>query len=104
MKKYSSGSLLKGILLGSFVPLGGYLLAFALFDVIGQLSESGGLMEYSPDFRPRTLLLVGLMCNLIPFHYFIRQGETRTVRGIVLPTMIFALIWFFYFRASIFSL
>ncbi|GEM_PF-204750 len=103
MKKYSSGTLLKGILLGALVPFGGYLLAYAIFDVLGQITESGGLMEYSASFRPRTLMLVGLMCNLIPFHYYIQQGETRTVRGIVLPTLIYGLIWFFYFRESIFS-
>jgi len=103
MKKYSSGTLGKGLLIGSLVPFAGYLIAFALFDFLAQWSESGGLLEYSADFRPRTLVLVGLMCNLIPFHYFIRQGETRTVRGIVLPTLIYGLIWFFYFRESIFG-
>ncbi|NBB89159.1 MAG: hypothetical protein GVX96_05185 [Bacteroidetes bacterium] len=103
MKRYTSGTILKGILFGTLVPIGGYLIAFALFDVIARISESGALIEYTSDFRPRTLCLVGLMCNLIPFHYFIRQGETRTVRGIVAPTLIYALIWFFYFRESIFA-
>lgn len=103
MKRYTSGRLIKGILIGALVPFAGYLIAYALFDVLGRLSESGGLLEYTSDFRPRTLVLVGLMCNLIPFHYFIREGETRTVRGIVLPTLIYGLIWFFYFRESIFA-
>jgi hypothetical protein len=103
MKRYSSGKIGKGLLIGAIVPFAGYLLAYGVFDFLGRMSDSGGFLEYSSDFRPRTIALVGLMFNLIPFHYYIREGETRTVRGVVVPTLVYAFIWFFYFRDSIFS-
>lgn len=101
--KYTSGSFGKGAIIGFLVPLGGALIAYAIFDLLGRLVY-GGDTTMTATFEPRTVTLIGLIFNLIPFHYFLRRSEYNTVRGLILPTFIYAFAWLFYFWDSIFTL
>ena len=101
--RYTSGSFGKGALIGFLVPLGGALIAYALFDMAGRLFFSGEA-NMTATFEPRTITLIGLIFNLIPFNYYLKRSEYNTVRGIILPTFVYAFAWLFYFWDSIFSL
>ena len=99
-RKYSSGNLWKGVAIGSIVPVIGAILGWALIDFMAEWNWGRAATD---TFSTRTISLIGLIFNLIPFHFFMNRGEINTVRGILFPTMIFALAWFFYFRTTFFS-
>jgi hypothetical protein len=100
--KYTSGSFLKGAIIGSLVPIGGSLIVYALFDLFGRLVF--GEVSTTETFALRTITLLGLAVNLWPFHHYLNRSEYNTVRGLILPTIIYAFVWFFYFHEAIFSL
>ncbi len=85
-----------GFLTGLVVPFVGYAILLMIYDQLeaaGMLSRSG----FSSNFRERTLALVAVCLNLIPLGYFQRRYATRSLRGLVLVTVLYGLIWFFYY-------
>ena len=98
-RKYRSGNLWKGVAIGLVVPLLGALTGWGLIDYIAEWNWGRAARE---TFSPRTISLIGIIFNLLPFHFFLNRGEYNTVRGVLFPTMIYALVWFFYFRTTFF--
>ncbi len=90
--------LITGIILGIVTPIIGWILVPYIFDLIANL---GGRGEFgTPTWRPRTLALIGLCCNLIPFQVAKVKRYDKTLRGITFPTIIFVAAWFLYFKSE----
>jgi len=89
-----------GLILGFLLPVVGYALLLEIYD---QLSSSGIISDegFSRTFRERTIALLAICFNLIPFTYFNRRRMLNGMRGLVFPTVLFVIIWLFYFRESI---
>ncbi|NNE29939.1 MAG: hypothetical protein HKN16_09890 [Saprospiraceae bacterium] len=82
-----------GIILGIIIPFVGYALlltAYENFDLWGWASND----QLSPDFRTRTLGLLAISLNLIPFALYNRLRYVSTMRGLIFPTMVYVVIWF----------
>ena len=82
-----------GIVLGIIIPFIGYALlltAYDNLDVLGVATDK----NLSPDFRTRTLGLLAISLNLIPFAIYNRKKFTNTMRGLVFPTMAYVIYWF----------
>jgi len=85
-----------GLALGLAIPFVGYALLLTLFeqlDAAGVLSSKG----FSANFRQRTLTIVALCLNIIPFNYFYKQRHTNSMRGIAIITVVYAAAWVIYF-------
>ncbi len=89
-----------GIILGLLLPVVGYALLLTLFeqlDAMELLSSKG----FSQHFRQRTLAIVALCINLLPFNYFQRRRELQAMRGVSIVTVIYGLIWLGYFASEL---
>ncbi len=89
-----------GLILGFILPVVGYALLLEIYD---QLSSSGIISDegFSRTFRERTIALLAICFNLIPFTFFNRKRMQNGMRGLVFPTVLFVIIWLYYFRESI---
>lgn len=89
-------NLLFGLAIGLAVPFVGYALLLVIYEQLeaaGALSSSG----FSVNFRQRTVALVAICLNLVPLSYFQRRYMTRSLRGLVLATLVLGVGWFWYF-------
>lgn len=96
---FEKDSLIAGLLLGVFIPFVGYALVLEIYD---QLDAAGIISGFGAgDFRRRTSALLGLCLNLIPFAIFNRKRFFNSMRGIMIPTIIYAGVWLFHFGSKI---
>ncbi len=87
-----------GILSGTLVPALTFVLLYVVFDELSQLgiiSDEG----FSDDFRIRTIALVSVGANVILVRYFQNRYAYNAVRGVVIPTFVFIILWIFYFSS-----
>ncbi len=89
-----------GLLIGLLLPFVGYALLLTIFE---QLSTAGFLSSegFSPNFRQRTLSIVALCLNIFPFNYFFKRRHTRSMRGIAIVTVLYAIAWVVYFSEDL---
>ncbi|MEM1356672.1 MAG: hypothetical protein AAGF89_00630 [Bacteroidota bacterium] len=83
--------ILTGLLTAFIVSTLGY---FLLKEVAGWITESASRPIF---FQERTLALIALCLNLIPMNIFRRAYRNKSLRGLVLGTMVLAGVWFFKF-------
>ena len=95
-------SIFTGLVLGAIVPVLGYIVVEFIFGLLTQM----GLMEYVSSSgatrRVRTLALIGICCNLIPFNISRRNKWDDTMRGIVFPTLLYVGFWLYQYGALLF--
>ena len=94
-----------GLLLGIILPL----IAYAgLYYLDGALITSETVSMTRDDrfiwrgFKRSTLILMALCVNLIPTYIANKRYLEEFIRGIMVPTVIYCFIWFFYFRENFF--
>lgn len=85
-----------GVVTGTIVPIITFLILYVIF---AELSELGIISDegFSPDFRIRTLSLVGIGANVILVKYFQNRHAHQAVRGVIIPTFVFIIGWIVYF-------
>lgn len=95
-------NLLIGIGLGIAIPIVGYAIIMMIFE---KLVSAGLMNEPVSDLgilkRMRTMGVLAIATNLIPFHLYNRKRNFNASRGILLSTIIYAGIWVVYFWDSI---
>jgi len=96
---FEKDSIIVGLLLGVFIPFVGYAVVLEIYDQLDAADIINGIR--TGDFRRRTSALLGLCLNLIPFAFFNRKRFFYSMRGIMIPTIIYAGVWFYYFGAKI---
>ena len=96
LKKNSLGL---GLLLGAVIPFVAYALLMVLNE---QIFESGNLGAGgdSPIFDNNSLLLFAICFNLIPFTFYQRNRFSKSMRGVLGATLIYAMVWLFWFSSS----
>lgn len=48
-------------------------------------------------FRDNTVALLAICLNVLPMNYFRRRYHNKSLRGLVIGTMLLAGVWFFYY-------
>ena len=88
----NKNSILLGIILGVLIPFIGYALLLEIYD---QLDAHGFISDVgmSENFRNRTIALLAICLNLIPFLIYNRMWYIKSMRGIIFPTVIYAFAW-----------
>lgn len=86
-----------GLALGLVIPIVVYGILYVLFgwmDTIGVFTD----VSFAEDFRTRTLTLVSICANLILMQTYRKSHlHQESIRGILLATMLYVVIWFFTF-------
>lgn len=96
MKLFDKDQLPFGLALGVIFPLLGYVALKGLFVVLSQFVNS----DYG-DWRTRTIALLAICFNLIPFNAFIKKKHEHSMRGVIIPTVIYGMIWSIIYRETI---
>ena len=92
-------SIITGIILGVLTPLAAWFVVKFGFDVLANLNTRSNFGS-TPTWRPRTLALIALCFNLIPFQVAKAKRYDKSLRGIVFPTIVYVAIWFLYFKGE----
>lgn len=87
--------LLLGVIVGLLLPALGYFLALQSNDWIGRA------ISRPFAFKESTVFLVGICSNLLGISYFHRRYYRNALRGIVMVTMLMAIVWFLRFGTDI---
>ena len=97
-------SIFTGIIIGMIVPVLGYYAVEGIFNLLMHF----GLMEYASGNavgrRLRTITLLAICFNLIPFNVAKNRYYDQTLRGIVFPTIIYVGLWVYKFKEVLFTL
>lgn len=100
---FDKNHIILGLIIGICVPVIGYALFMMLFETL----ESAGLMDEvtsgSADRRTRTLGLLGICANIIPFEIYRKKRYDTTMRGLVIPTVIYIGIWIYLYKDILFG-
>lgn len=90
-----------GLIIGIIIPLIAFPIIY-LFDY--SLINSTSVKVTSNDsflwagFKMSTLVLMAFCFNLIPTYVANKRYMEEFIRGIMVPTVIYCFIWFFYFK------
>jgi amino acid permease len=81
-----------GIIVGLIIPFVGYAIIQTLFEGLASLSEATG-GRLSDNFRERTLGVLAICLNIIPLQIFQRRKHYQSIRGLIFPTVAYAILW-----------
>jgi hypothetical protein len=95
-------SILTGLVLGAIVPVFGFLIVEFIFNTLTQFGLMEVVSSSSSGRRFRTLLLIAICCNLIPFNIAKNRRWDDTLRGIIFPTLIYVGAWIYRFYGELF--
>ena len=82
-----------GLVIGIIVPIVGYALWLTFFEQ----SKPPPLLadeNLNNNFSERTTLLMAIAGNVIPLMLYNKLKCINTMRGVILPTAIGAMVWF----------
>ena len=94
-------SLLIGILIGLCIPFVGYALILTIFEQIGA-AEWLNPETRTITFRARTIAVLAICLNIIPFRIYQKRWQHTTMRGIILATFVYVTIWMVKYSSDIF--
>jgi hypothetical protein len=91
-----------GIIIGICIPVIGAAITKMIFE---QLSGANIIPTNSGVFsvnQERTIWVIGIIFNLIPFQYFKAKKSENVMKGILYMTILAVAIWMIYYFRTIF--
>lgn len=89
-----------GVVVGVLVPFVGYALLLMLSEWL-----DAALAIYKQNkvsiIDTNTLLLLAICLNLVPFHLFDRNRQRKSMRGVMLITLILGVFWVIYYGLTL---
>ncbi len=84
-----------GLALGAIFPILGYIVTETIFGVLidMDLMFEGGTGIFSK--RTRTMSLIAICFNLVPFNFAKNRRWDNIMRGIIFPTLIYVGYWLY---------
>ncbi|MEO7174209.1 MAG: hypothetical protein ABIV51_00330 [Saprospiraceae bacterium] len=85
-----------GLILGFAVPFVGYALFLSIYDGL----ESAGIITdlgRVSTFRNRTSAILAICLDAVLLQVLRKRKEFNTMRGVVLPSFLLMILWFFVF-------
>ncbi len=92
---------LTGLALGFIIPFVGYAILISIYDWLEQ-SGFASTVGFADSFRERTLGLIAICLNLTAFHFFKKHKLDNSMRGVVIPTMVYVIFWIYRFSSYFF--
>ncbi len=91
-----------GILLGIAIPVVGYAVTLMVFEQLAKMGLVQSSMGHFSPTQSRTMWVIGIMFNLIPFQYFKVKKAERAMTGVLMMTIIAVVIWVIYYYKFLF--
>lgn len=101
MNKFSK-SIWAGIIAGIFATVVGSALVKILFEFLAQsgiIQSNNGMFSIQQE---RTIYVLGILMNFIPFQYFKIKRAEKAMNGVVIITIIATVVWIIYYYKSLF--
>ncbi|MFZ1750029.1 MAG: hypothetical protein WAU01_07550 [Saprospiraceae bacterium] len=95
-------SILTGFVIGCLFPVLGFVLVEFIFNTLTHYGLMAEVSASTAGRRFRTIALIALCTNLIPFNYAKNRKSDHTMRGIVFPTLIYVMAWLYKFAGDLF--
>jgi len=92
-----------GIALGVTIPVLGYLVIDGILDILESIGVRG-IGNTVITFKDRTMMLIALCTNLLPFWMQSKLRNDNTMRGILIATAIYAIAWFVIYGSEILNI
>jgi hypothetical protein len=90
-----------GILAGILIPFVAYAVILLFFDLL----QSAGVVNpegMAINFRTRTSALIAICLNIFPMNYYRKKYFVQSMRGIIFPTFLYAVVWVWVFLPELF--
>ncbi|MEO6833010.1 MAG: hypothetical protein ABI378_10900 [Chitinophagaceae bacterium] len=81
-----------GLMLGLLFPLLGYLVVYFILGRGGSFTDFSNSIVHNGDLAGKVISL-SVLANLIPFLYFNKYRRDLTVKGIVIATILFGILF-----------
>lgn len=100
--KDSKDIIVVGLALGAIFPVAGFVVVETIFGLLTDmgLMEEGGTGVYSQ--RTRTMGLLAICFNLIPFNWAKNKRYDNILRGTVFPTLAYVGFWLYKYADILF--
>lgn len=100
------GDLKKSIWIGIISSIFASIVGSALVMIIFEFLAKNGMIQWYNGFfsveQQRTIYVIGIMFNLIPFQYFKIKRAEKAMNGVVFMTIIAVVVWVVYYYKSLF--
>ena len=93
---------LLGVLLGLAIPFVGYAVILTLFEQLATI-EWLSTETRTISFRARTIAVLAICLNIIPFKIYQKKWHQTTMRGIILATLFYVSFWLYQFSGELFQ-
>ena len=99
---FEKNEIKSGLILGLAFPLIGFIISYLVLVGIPapQFISFEGIV---PNFRARTILIVAICLNIIPFRIFTGKRFTDSMRGVILATFGWAFLWVILYKDILFG-
>jgi hypothetical protein len=91
-----------GILIGAIIPVLSFTVVEFVFNFMVQYDIIAPAPMSMDGRRMRTIALISICCNLIPFNIFKNKKWDSSLRGIVFPTLVYVIGWLFKYSSQLF--
>lgn len=95
-------SIFLGFFLGAVFPIIGFVLVEFIFGLLTDAGLMDAVSTSTMSRRTRTLALIGICFNLIPFNFAKSRRLDNTMRGIIFPTLIYVGFWMYQYSSALF--
>jgi len=89
-----------GLILGLLLPIIGFGILYGIFAYLDR-ADAVSNIGLGEDFRLRTIGIVSIGLNAILLNKKNKKRATRSMRGIVLATFIYIIVWLIYFGDTV---
>lgn len=96
MIQLKQNTVIAGIIWGLVIPFVGVALLMVLDEWTVELVNNKAYIGQ----KQRTLFLLGICLNLIPFQIYRNRKMDKGLRGVGLITMAYAVLWFIFFASE----
>ena len=93
-------NVISGLLWGLVIPIIGVAVLMMIDETIADMNILLPNDAIYPGQKRRTLFLLGICLNLIPFQLYRNRRMDKALRGVGMATMIYAAAWFAYFASE----
>lgn len=97
---FNRNTLLAGLLAGLLLPLlvaGALFLFFKGLDLMNVMSSMG----FRPQFRERTIILIGIVANALLINRYNKKRYTEAMRGVSIITFVYVIAWLIRFGKAV---
>ncbi|MCB0529038.1 MAG: hypothetical protein KDC65_11215 [Saprospiraceae bacterium] len=90
-----------GLIVGMLMPALGSVIIFNIFKILAFIGGASG-EGFTPNFRERTSIVIAIALNLIPMNIYRRKRWDLAMRGVMIATVLLAMVWVLYYMLKIF--